>query len=307
MAIFTTYDTVGIKEDVSDIISNIAPTKTPFQTMIGNDTTKNRFFQWMEDSLRAVQVNAKIEGFTAADATLTAPTLRSNYTQIMEKTIKVSATEDAVDQYGRAKETAYQLSKAGEELKRDKEFAYVGLAQVATAGDSSTTARLTASAASQVTVATNRYFVGAVTPLGGTTGTAGPLTEAAVLAIGQACFTQGGEPSVLMIKPADSLIVAGFTGSAGRSRVFNDGAKTLMNVINLYVSPFGEYKVVLNRFVKTSDAWLLDPSMFQEVQLRSWTREPLAKDGDNQKNMLVGEYGLKHKNWAADGLITNLT
>jgi len=45
MAQYTTYDTVGIKEDVSDVISNIAPTKTPFQTMIGSDKTKNRLFQ----------------------------------------------------------------------------------------------------------------------------------------------------------------------------------------------------------------------------------------------------------------------
>lgn len=307
MATYTTYDTVGIKEDVSDIISNIAPTKTPFQTMIGKGKTTNRQFQWLEDSLRAVQTNAKVEGFEASDATLTPPTLRSNYTQIMEKTIKVAATEDAVDQYGRAKETAYQLSKAAEELKRDKEHAYVGLAQAATAGDSTSTARLTASASSQVTVATNRYFVGAATPLGGTTGTAGALTENAILAAGQAVYNQGGEASVLMIKPADSLIVAGFTGASGRAREFSGDTKKVVNVVDLYVSPFGEYKVVLNRFQKTTDAWLLDPEMWEDVTLRAWTREPLAKSGDSSKHMIVGEYGLKHKNFAGDALITNLT
>lgn len=305
MATYTTYDTVGIKEDVSDIISNIAPTKTPFQTMIGNARTKSRKFDWMEDSLRAVQVNAQVEGFTAADATLTPPTMRSNFTQIMEKTIKVSGTEDAVDQYGRAEETAYQLSKAAEELKRDKEHAYIGLAQVGTVATSGT-ARLTASASSQVTVATNRYYVGAGTPLGGTTGTAGALTEAAVLATGQAVYNQGGDASVLMVKPADSLIVAGFANASGRTRDFGSGSK-VVNVVNLYVSPFGEYKVVLNRFQKATDAWLFDPDMWEEMTLRSWTRETLAKDGDSTKQMMVGEFGLRHKNFAGDGLITNLT
>lgn len=307
MATYTTYDTVGIKEDVSDVISRITPTKTPFQTIIGSSKTKNRQFQWMEDSLRAVQANAKVEGFTASDATLTPPTLRSNYTQIMEKTIKISATEDAVDQYGRAKETAYQLAKAGEELKRDKEHAYVGLAQTATAGDSSTTARLTASAASQVTTSTSRWYMGAGTPLGGTTGTAAALTETALLGIGQAIYNNGAEPSVFMIKPADSLIVANFTGASGRSRVVNDGSTKLVNVVDLYVSPFGEYKVVLNRFLRTQDAWLIDPGQWEEVTLRPWTREVLAKTGDNTMNMIVGEFGLKHKNFAASGLITNLT
>lgn len=307
MATYTTYDTVGIKEDISDFISRLTPTKTPFQTMIGADKTKNRQFQWMEDSLRAVQVNAKVEGFTASDATLTPPTLRSNYTQIMEKTIKVSATEDAVDQYGRAKETAYQLVKAGEEVKRDKEHAYIGLAQAATAGDSSSTARLTASASSLITTATNRYYMGAGTPLGGSSGTAAALTETALLGIAQACYNQGTDPTVFMIKPADSLIVAGFTGASGRSRTFNDGSKTVTNAVNLYVSPFGEYKVVLNRFLKTDHAWLIEPGMWQEVTLRSWTREPLAKTGDASVNMIVGEFGLKHKNFAASGLIANLT
>ena len=307
MATYTTYDTVGIKEDVSDVISNLSPTKTPFQTMIGTDTTKNRQFQWLEDSLRAVQANAKVEGFTAADATLTPPTLRSNYTQILEKTIKVSATEDAVDQYGRAKETAYQLMKAGEEVKRDLEHAFVGLAQAATAGDSSSNARLTASASSLVTNSTNRWYMGATTPLGGTTGTAAALSETALLGIGQAAYNVGAEPSVFMIKPADSLIVAGFTGASGRTRNFNDGTKTLVNVVDLYVSPFGEYKVVLNRFQKADHAWLLDPGMWKAVWLRKWTREPLAKTGDASVNMIVGEVGLKHKNFAGDGLIANLT
>lgn len=306
MATYTTYDTVGIKEDVSDIISNLSPTKTPFQTMIGSETTRARTFEWMEDSLRAVQVNAAVEGADASDATLTPPTLRDNTTQILEKTIKVSATEDAVDQYGRAKETAYQLMKAGEEVKRDLEHQLVGLSQAKVVGDSST-ARKFASANSMVTTATNRWYMGAATPLGGTTGTAAALTETALLGIGQAAYNVGAEPSVFMIKPADALIVSGFTGASGRSRVFNDGAKTLVNVVDLYVSPFGEYKVVLNRFQKTTDAWLLDPTMWKTVWLRKWTREPLAKTGDASKNQLIGEVGLKHKNYAGDGLIVNLT
>jgi hypothetical protein len=47
--------------------------------------------------------------------------MRSNYTQILQKTIKVAETTDAVATYGRAKETAYQLAKAAAEVKRDLE------------------------------------------------------------------------------------------------------------------------------------------------------------------------------------------
>lgn len=40
-----TYEQVGIKEDVSNVISNITPTKTPFQSMIGNESIKNTIHQ----------------------------------------------------------------------------------------------------------------------------------------------------------------------------------------------------------------------------------------------------------------------
>ncbi len=294
MATYSTYESIGIKEDISDIISNLSPTKTPFQSMIGRDKCKNRTFSWLEDSLRAVQVNANAEGFTAADATLTPAVLRTNTTQILEKTIKVSATEDAVDQYGRAKETAYQLAIAGEEIKRDLEHAMVGLNQAMVAG-SAGVARKFASADSQIAAAN--------IVAGGTAA----LTEAMLLSAGQKAYTAGADPSVFMIKPADSLIVAAFTGASGRARSFNDGTKTVTNAVNLYVSPFGEYKVVLNRFIKTTNALLIDPEMWQLVTLRPWTKQPLAKVGDAETTMIVGEFSLKHKNQLGSALINALT
>jgi hypothetical protein len=77
-------------------------------------------------------------------------------------------------------------------------------------------------------------------------------------------------------------------------------------VIDLYVSPFGEYKVVLNRQLLPTVAWLLDPSMWKDVTLRSWTRTPLAKTGDSNRQMVVGEYGLKNTNYLSSPLITNI-
>jgi hypothetical protein len=51
--LWDTYQQVGIKEDVDDIISNLSPTKTPLQTSIGRETCDNTLFQWQEDSSRA--------------------------------------------------------------------------------------------------------------------------------------------------------------------------------------------------------------------------------------------------------------
>jgi hypothetical protein len=205
--------------------------------------------------------------------------------------------------YGRAKETAYQLSKAGEELNRDLEHAFVGLDQAAVAGNS-TLARQMASAIYQVSSTTTVTTDSSTSTTGNQ---AGALTEANVLTCHQTLYNEGGEPSILMVKPADAKLIAAFTGASGRYRNINDGGKTLVNAVDIYVSPFGELKVVINRFIKTDHALMYEPDMWRKVTLRPWTRTMLAKDGDNEKHMLVGEFSLKHMNQKGSGKIKNLT
>ena len=180
--------------------------------------------------------------------------------------------------------------------KRDLEFAYVGASNAQVTGNNSgPTAREMDSADQLIDAAT--------TEAGGTAA----LTEAMLLSLGQKCFNEGGDPSVFMIKPADAQIVAGFTGASGRYRNFNDAQKTLTNVIDLYVSPYGEYKVVLNRHQMTDHAFLLDPSMWRSAVLRPFSRTLLAKTGDSEKHFVVGEYGLMHMNPKGSGMINALT
>lgn len=307
---FKTYDQVGKKEDVSDVITNISPTTTPFQSLIKNERTTNTVFQWQEDELASVGDNAAVEGADASESTMVPTVMRSNYTQIMQKTIKVSGTADAVSTYGRAKETAYQLAKKSAELKREFEYHLVGKAQNAAAGDSSTArtfgnafgtdAAGTALISSTTTVTTDSDS--------GTAGNqAGPLTEANILAVNQKMYEAGAEGTYIMVKPADSLIIANFDKAAGRYREINDTNKTIVNTVDLYVSPFGQQKVIINRFLKATEALVFDPAMWSIVTLRPWTRELLAKTGDADKHQIVGEFSLKHRNYKATGRITNLT
>jgi hypothetical protein len=51
MSTYTTYDQVGKKEDVSDIITDITPTDTPFFSMVKTEKISARTFEWLEDSL----------------------------------------------------------------------------------------------------------------------------------------------------------------------------------------------------------------------------------------------------------------
>lgn len=301
---FKTYDQVGIKEDISDVISNISPTATPFQTMIKTENIQNTLFQWQEDSLATVAANAVLEGADATDSVLNPTVMRSNYTQILTKTVRVSNTADTVSTYGRAKETAYQLGKKSAELKREFEYHLIGLSQNAAVGSESVVRKFGnvwgtgASGAAQI--AAGNVVDHTATPVA--------LSENDILTANQNLYQAGGEATVLMIKPADSLIVAGFTAAAGRYRTFDGSAdRTVVNVVDLYVSPFGEQKVVINRFMKADRALLFNPVNWKVAVLRPWSRIPLAITGDAHREEIVGEFSVKHLNTGASGAVIGLT
>lgn len=190
-----------------------------------------------------------------------------------------------------------QLSKALREIKRDVEFAMVGASNAAVTGNAST-AREMASA---------DQLISSTTSTDAGSNSTDALTEAKLLVNMQACYDNGAEPSVMMCKPADSLVLAGFTGSAGRQRNFNDKTTTLTHVVDLYVSPFGQYKTVLNRHQMSTHLFLLDPNMWRTAVLRPFSRTALAVQGDSHRHMVVGEIGLMHKNPLGSGMITGLS
>lgn len=293
---YTTYSQVGKKEDVSDIITDITPFDTPAFTLFKQEKVNARTFSWLEDALASTAVNAQLEGADATNQALSDATERTNQTQILSKTFAISATADAVATYGRARESAHQLAKALKEIKRDLERAMVGEAGVASVNTDNTTARKMKSVIDQ----TSTTIDATASVYSGTS-----LDEDMLLDAGQVAYDNGSDVDTFMIKPADARIVSGFSASSGRNREIAD-SKTLVNAIDLYVSPYGEYKVVLNRHMKTDTALLIDPSMFRTCVLRPITRELLAKNGDSDRHFVVGEMSVKHMNFGDSVQITNL-
>lgn len=297
---YSSYDVVGTKEDVSDVISNISPTKTPFQSMIGSEGVHSTFFEWQEDDLRAAADNAKVEGFDATAVARTPTWKRNNYTQIFSDTFQVTGTNDVVKKYGRAKESAYQAAKAMAALKRDLEFAFVGQQTAKAAGDTSNP-RYFASYMKQLTAT-----AGATSGQWIKTGGASTLpTEANVLGVQQALYQAGADANTLMVTPINAVTVAGFVTAANTKyeRDMRTGT-TLVNAVDVYISPFGKLGVLINRFLQDKTTMIFDPEMWKKVVLRPWFRETLAKTGDNLKMMIVGEFSLKHRNYLASGAIT---
>lgn len=297
MAQYTSYNQVGLAESVQDIITDITPTDCPAYTAFRTENITARIHEWQEDSLAAAANNAQLEGHTPSIATLSATTLRTNNTQILSKAFEVSATADAVKTYGRAKETAYQLGKALKEIKRDVERAYVGVDNAAVTGNASTAREM--ASVTQMIASGNKIDAGS--------NSTDPLTEAKILTCHQTVFEAGGDPTMLMVKPADATIVSNFTAASGRNRTFNDETKTLTAVVDILVNSFGTLSVVINRHQLSTHAFLLDPSMWRTCVLRPFTRTLLAKTNDADRHMIVGEMTLKHMNFSADGAVTGLS
>ncbi len=235
-----------------------------------------------------------VEGADASTTAIAQPTTRSNTTQIIGEAFKVAATVDAVKTHGRAKETAYALAKTLKAIKLDVEKAMIGVDQAAVAGGAST-ARKMASVSQQIS-----------TTVDAGSNATDALTEAKLLELHQDCYENGSDPSVLMIKPADATIVANFATASSRERDFGS-SKTLVNAIEVLVTPFGEIRTLINRNQLATHAFLIDPSMFKQCVLRPFTRTLLAKNGDADTHFCVGEVSVKHSNFSDSGMITGLS
>ena len=109
--LFASYDAVGNREDLTDMIWDISPTETPVVTAIGKGKATAVKHEWQTDALAAAAANAHIEGEDASPASASATSRLDNATQILKKHVVVSGTQEAVDKAGRNSEIAYQRTK----------------------------------------------------------------------------------------------------------------------------------------------------------------------------------------------------
>jgi hypothetical protein len=310
---FTTFDAKGIREDLSNVITNIAPEETPYMSNIGRESVSNSLYEWQTDTLAAAAANKQLEGddVTSFDA-VTATVRLQNYAQISRKTIVLSATEETVNKAGRRSELAYQIAKRGAELKRDQEFTMLNGA-VAAAGNT-TTARGTASLQAFIKTNYDMQTNGAnpsYTTLPNSARTDGNVrtfTETILKNVIQQVWTAGGTPKILMTGPVNKMRVSGFSGIASSRFNIDGGARpaTIIGAADVYVSDFGNVQVVPNRFQRERDAFVIDPEYAKLTTLRPYQQIELAKTGDAEKRMLIVEWGHKVLAENAHGIAADL-
>ena len=305
---FDSYDAVGIREDLSDIITNVSPEETPFYTKCRKTTAKNTLVEWQTDALRSSAANAHIEGNdTTADA-MTATTRLNNRTQIFKNAVTVPDTDEGLDKAGRAREIAYQTLKIAKEQKLDIEKAlFDNNAKVA--GNSST-ARELAGAPSWMTSNITNQGSGGANPTGDgtdarTDGSQTAFTQADFDSCMQSIWENGGNPDTVYLSAFQMNVALDFTGNNNQRSAVQAGDERVIKSLAVYVTPWGTIEFIPSRENRSRDVFILQDDMWEVATLRPTKNIELAKTGDATKRQVVTELTLCAKNEAANGMVVD--
>ena len=326
-----------IHEDVMDKIFDISRIPLPFTDMVGKTSHKNERFDWVLDELNPPMLNnQRVDGQDAGDLVSITGGRVGNHSQISDKVIAVSYRADSSDTIGRAKELAYRLTRANQEIRRDVEAAAL-FNQASVAGTD---------AVAGITGGLPSWIETSVFNADGTAGTAGgynytsgltvkatpeaaaPVSFKCIKDAIQSVYEEGGEVSVLMSTPSvitgistymfnETARIATLQADQGKS---TDKAKALASV-NVIVSDFGTVKLVPNRLqpgngtvsadtglvTSTSDnIFLLDPEYVSLSYLEGYRTDTLAKTGLAEKRQISVDWGLRVHTEKAHAMITGV-
>lgn len=298
----------GLREDLADAIYMLSPSDTPFTSNVGRGTADAVYHEWQTDALAAPNLaNAQFQGDDIATFTPASVTTRlGNRTQISRKEVIISGTLDAVNKAGRRTELAYQMTKRAKELKIDIEA--ICLSNQAKVTGAAATAPKAASVLAWIK--TNTDHVG-TNPTGDGTdarvdGTQRAFTETMLKSVMKSIYNNSSEDiDVLMVGASNKQVASGFTG--GATKMVDVMEKKAVATVDVYVGDFHTIRVIPNRFMRVRDALLLNWSMWSIDWLRPITQTPLAKTGDAEKRLLLGEWTLTAKNEAGSGGVFDLT
>jgi hypothetical protein len=319
VGLMTTYNAIGNREDLSNMIYRISPTETPFVSSAARETATNTKHEWQTDAIAAaVASNRSVEGNTASNTTVT-PTARIfNYCEIGAYYFQISNTQQAVNPAGRSDEMAFQLVKYGMQLKRDIESACSqnnggvagasGTARASASLESWMSTNWTTQSASPTSTASEGFSSTnlCTAPVDATT--AATLTEANVKAIIRACWTAGGQPKMILCGPFNKVKLSGFSGILVNN-IFQQagGQAKIVAGASAYVSDFGELQIVPSRFSRDKTVSVLDMDYWAIAYLRPFQSFPLGVTGDNVQRAVISEYCVVARNQAASGKVTDLT
>lgn len=320
---YETYDAVGNREELANKIYQITPEETPFLSLIGRKPVSSVHPEWQIDSLASPDTdNNQPEGNDWSFSAITPTSRVGNYTQISDKKIIISRTQDKTSKAGRKSELAREVAKKGVELRIDIEaIALSNQASSAGSGNGATNRKLGGfrawlSTNDNISGASGGFNSGTGVVDAATNGAQRAFTKTILDAVILSTYNAGGSPKTLMLSPYAKTVFSTFMSDSNVApQRFETPAKsqtTIVAAADMYLSDFGTISVVPNRQMARAgatvarNAFLVDPRMvslgvFDDIHLV----KP-AKTGDAEKRVLVTEYTLLVNNEAAHGVAADL-
>lgn len=320
---FETYDAVGNREELADKIYQITPEETPFLSLIGRKPVVSTHPEWQIDALASPDTdNNQPEGNDWSFGAITPTSRVGNYTQISDKRIIISRTQDKTSKAGRKSELAREVAKKGVELRIDMEaISLSNQASSAGSGNGATNRKLGGfrawlSTNDNISGASGGFNSGTGVVDAATNGSQRAFTKTILDAVILSTYNAGGSPKTLMLSPYAKTVFSTFMADSNVApQRFETPAKsqtTIVAAADMYLSDFGTISVVPNRQMARAgatvarNAFLIDPRMvslgvFDDIQIQ----KP-AKTGDAEKRVLNVEYTLLVNNEAAHGVAADL-
>lgn len=316
---FQSTSAVGNREELSDVVDRITPEDTPVYSMIGKDTATSVHPEWEIDDLAPPAANVQTEGDEYAFGAISPPVRVGNYTQIFRKAFIISNTQEAVENAGNVMKRKYQKAKRGVEIRKDVELSIlsnVGSVGGATRVSAGLPAWLTTNVSRGATGANGGFQVGTglVTPA--TNGTQRAFTKTLLDTVMSQAYTSGANVTTLVVSPYVKSVFVTFMSDANvapfRTSVDGKGKNTLVANADYYEGPYGMVMVKPDRVMAVNAesarrAMLIDPDTLAWTWLRKIAEDKnIAKTGDADKCVLIGEGCLKVKNQAGNGIVADV-
>ena len=308
---FDTYDTVGIREDLSNVIYDVSPDETPLLSSMAKVKATNTFHEWQTNSLRAAANNHHVEG-SNSEATAVSPTERlGNYSQIFKNSVITSGTNDVVDAAGRGNsEMSYNIIRVATEQKLDMEKAL--FENVARVAGNATTARKLAGLGAWLSTNVTNIGANGANPAGSvpgatarTNGTQSVFNQTKFDTCMQSVWESGGKPDTVYLSAFQMAKAIGFDGNNNQRQ--NGAVGQVNNNIAVYLTPWGNVSFQPVRENRSRDVWIIEKDKLALATLRPMKNEALAKTGDNEHRQVVCEATLVVRSQAALGLVADCT
>lgn len=296
----------------------VSPIETPFLSAIGGlngaRVVTSTLFEWQTIDRRAGSVNnSAVEGAAAPEGQERARTNVQNVVEIHQSAVEVSYTKQAA----RGNFSGANIAPLATDAFID-EVSVQTMAELQSMAldiEQSFLSGTFSNPASNATARKTQGVLGAAATVSANGGVARAITPAIVTAHLKTMFDAGAklpqDTTVIMVGADQKVALTNaYTAVAG---TFLPPSRTVFGTnLEQIVTPFGNFAIMLNRWMPTGEVGVIDLSMCRPVFLQIENKgtlflEPLAKTGASDKYQLYGEVGLDYGAPNEHGIITDLS